>query len=423
MIYDLRLMICAKRAGLVLLSSFCFLPSALLGQGSLTPPGAPAPTMKSLDQVEARTAITNSGAVTISQPGSYYLTRNITVSTGNAITIATNAVTLDLNGFTIRSTAGSATNAAILLNSGLRNVAIANGFIESGVTNNGGVYNGRGFSSGITFTGSPPARVSVSGVSVSGCLIYGIGLSLINDNFTKVEKCSVETAGHVGIIAFTINSCSSIDCGDTALQGMQVSDSRGESDNDGIIALTAQNCFGSSGGSGNGIDTRIAQNCYGSASGSGSGVYSETALNCRGYSDTGKGINAFTAQNCYGYSRTSAGVFGFTAQNCQGETDTGFGVNAYYSAENCYGSGNSSGTGINALAVQNCCGRSGSGVGIYCPATASFSYGFSDSSDAMNVGIAIGCYGYSTSGLGLRASLANSSYGSSSIIGNRYNMP
>ena len=46
-------------------------------QGSLTPPGAPAATMKSLDQVEARTAITNtSSLVIISQPGSYYLTQN-----------------------------------------------------------------------------------------------------------------------------------------------------------------------------------------------------------------------------------------------------------------------------------------------------------------------------------------------------------
>src|SRR5262245_11395448 len=182
--------------------------STAFAQGSLTPPGAPAPMMKTLAQIEPRTPI-SSAPFTISQPGSYYLTRNITVSSGNAITIATNGVTLDLNGFTIRSTAGSATNAAILLNSGLRNVAIANGFIESGVTNNGGVYNGRGFSSGITYTGSPPARVSVSGVSVSGCLIYGIDLSnenLVNNNFTKAENCIVETVGHVGIVAFTINS-------------------------------------------------------------------------------------------------------------------------------------------------------------------------------------------------------------------------
>jgi hypothetical protein len=92
-------------AALALLSSFILHPSSLPGQGSLTPPGAPAPTMKSLAQIEPRFAITNTGAVTITSAGSYYLTTNITVSTGDAITINPNGVTLDLNGWTISSTA------------------------------------------------------------------------------------------------------------------------------------------------------------------------------------------------------------------------------------------------------------------------------------------------------------------------------
>jgi hypothetical protein len=70
-------------------------------QGPLAPPGAPAPTMLSLSQVEPRTPITNTTAVTISAPGSYYLTANISVTSGSAITITASQVTLDLNGFTI----------------------------------------------------------------------------------------------------------------------------------------------------------------------------------------------------------------------------------------------------------------------------------------------------------------------------------
>ena len=54
-------------------------------QGPLTPPGAPAPTMKTLAQVEPRIAITNV-PFTINRPGSYYLTTNLT-STGHGIEI------------------------------------------------------------------------------------------------------------------------------------------------------------------------------------------------------------------------------------------------------------------------------------------------------------------------------------------------
>src|SRR5208282_3674210 len=77
--------------------------STAFAQGSLTPPGAPAPTMITLSQIEPRTPI-SSAPFTITNPGSYYLTTNVTVSSGNGIIIAASDVTLDLGGFTIFST-------------------------------------------------------------------------------------------------------------------------------------------------------------------------------------------------------------------------------------------------------------------------------------------------------------------------------
>src|SRR5580658_9358313 len=77
---------------------------SVLAQGSLTPPGAPAPTMKTLSQVEPRTIVAaantpgDSGdTFIISQSGSYYLTTNMTgVSDQDCIEITANNVTLDL---------------------------------------------------------------------------------------------------------------------------------------------------------------------------------------------------------------------------------------------------------------------------------------------------------------------------------------
>ena len=48
--------------------------------GPLDPPGPPGVTMKSLSEVEPRTPI-SALPFTISQPGSYYLTANLSVNT------------------------------------------------------------------------------------------------------------------------------------------------------------------------------------------------------------------------------------------------------------------------------------------------------------------------------------------------------
>ncbi len=379
----------------LLLSVFSFQLSAF-SQGSLTPPAGPiTPTMKSLDQIEARTAITNTTTlVTITQPGSYYLTHNLTVSTGDGIDINTNGVTLDLNGFTISSTAASAAGTGILLASGLRNLTIVNGFIQGGVTNNGsGVYSGGGFGYSIYYSGSAPMNVLVSRISVSGCQDYGIFLS--DGNSTVVEACTVRTVGSDGIIASTIKSCSAMDCGGAAISGDEVSDCRGQSSggSDGLYAnATAQNCYGQS-GSGEGLFATTTLNCYGASSGG------------------GYGLSAYTAQNCYGSSGGSGyGIQVYTtAQNCYGSSSSGYGLDATI-AQNCYGS-SSSGDGLLASTAENCYGYSGgSGYGIYAFDTASGCYGYSNSGTGLNAFIANVCHGGSGSGAALSATHNVNSY-------------
>lgn len=181
----------------------------IFGQGSLTPPGAPTPTMKSLDQIEARKVISSAPFI-INASGSYYLTNNLSVSSGDAITISVNNVSLNLNGFTISGTAASATGNAIKMSSGVRNITITNGIINSGVTVSGGTYSGPGFVSGIGFNGTAPANVRVSNITVSGVLANGIYLDI---NGTLVQNCLVDTAGANGIYAATVTDSFAGNCG------------------------------------------------------------------------------------------------------------------------------------------------------------------------------------------------------------------
>jgi parallel beta-helix repeat protein len=157
-------------------------------QGSLTPPGAPAPAMKSLSQIEPRTPVDathtpgDSGDMfIISQPGSYYLTTNIIgVSSMNGIEILTNNVTLDLNGFSLSVVSGTPNGVCIL--NAQTNITVRHGSING---YNVGVYNESGSSVNIVF--------ECLDVSDCGTGIFLLGAGVVRD-------CNCENNLYAGIV-------------------------------------------------------------------------------------------------------------------------------------------------------------------------------------------------------------------------------
>lgn len=137
--------------------------------GSLTPPGAPGATMKTLDQVEARIPLVDgapgvtvaaSGQITISQPGSYYLTGNVIIATDDdGIQIHENGVTVDLLGYSIIY--NGADNAGDAIYIGGSSVTVQNGHIVSTTTHDGASFTPGGFLQGVfSFKGQACYRKS-----------------------------------------------------------------------------------------------------------------------------------------------------------------------------------------------------------------------------------------------------------------------
>jgi hypothetical protein len=373
----------------LLFFSFHFGGASVFAQGSLTPPGAPAPTMKSLDQIEARTPI-SSLPFTISSSGSYYLTKSLNVTTGNGITINAAQVTVDLNGFTISSTASSANGTGIALASGLADITIFNGHIKGGVAYLGGTYSGPGFANGIEYSGNAPVNVRVTGISVIGCQFDGI---YVGTN-SVVESCTVQTIGGDGIVGGGVFRSTATQCG-----------------NGGIAAHTASDCYALATGSGTTLSAVNAINCEGQSTG-GIGLYAYTASNCYGSSTSGTGMSVVTtAINCQGVSSGDGdGLHAQTASNCYGSTVTEYGVYADVAA-NCKGVASGSGIGLGAVSATGCFGQSGSNDGIYSEYIATDCVGLSFGSGAgLSADIAIGCYGQSSSGTAVSAN-------------HKYNMP
>ena len=213
------------------------------GQGALTPPGAPAPTMRTLDEifqkagtsesrVDVLTLSSNATALhVITQPGSYYLSSNLVGVAGqNGIAISASDVTLDLNGFTLF---GATNQTAILITiAALRDISVRAGRISGwgyGVISIGSPLNvvtsdlqitlvGGGFGYGIS---------AGAGLRASRCLIQnqnpagGFGINCGNNSV--IESCQLLRTGG-GVLCGT----------NSVVRGCQVLDS---TNSFGIVSL------------------------------------------------------------------------------------------------------------------------------------------------------------------------------------------
>lgn len=188
MICDLRFTRTIQFACLALFLAFGLHPSTLLAQGSLTPPGAPAPTMLTLSQVEPRTPVDSVHTpgnslyeFIISQPGSYYLTTNVLgASSQNGVNISANNVTLDLNGFSVIGP--STADNGIIISSGTSNSIVKNGTISGWGTLDDGVL-------------SVGNNVHLENLNVSAGVV---GIQCSGDGGV-IKNCTISHAGQWGV--------------------------------------------------------------------------------------------------------------------------------------------------------------------------------------------------------------------------------
>jgi hypothetical protein len=261
------------------------------GQGSLTPPGAPGPTMKTLAQVEPRTPIPGL-PYTITNSGAYYLTTNLTgIADTSGVVVVCDDVAIDLRGFTLYGQSGS--HHGVFIQGARQNVAIRNGTIRDwggcGIQGNdeGNAAQGCQFTD-LHLTGNGDWGLSGGdGARVSGCTARGNAGGGLSGRFSSVVRnCAAQGCG-IGIHGSngsTISGCASRDSGtgiDTP-EGSTVVDCTALANGVGISAgpnCTIKNCTAKSNGTGIRADAgstisgctadmsgdhgiRVTRNCY-----------------------------------------------------------------------------------------------------------------------------------------------------------------
>jgi parallel beta-helix repeat protein len=328
---------------------YFLLPPSTFPQGSLTPPGPPAPIFKTLDQVEPRIPIdathTPSDAANefvISQPGSYYLTGNVGATKTNGIHVTADGVTIDLNGFQLSRASGGG-------GSGV--------FMEANrcVVKNGTIT---GFLGGVAIGPNPLHGGAFLNLVVFACG----GIGLLGGDGWLVDACNSHDNVSAGIVTGAnalVTNCNASNNGNNGI---------GVTDNSTVLNCTSFNntINGVSGGNGCTFAYVTANGNKGSA---GISVNSScTLVHCTARANTNSTANSSgisTGSNCT-VTACSASDNTSTNGSLTSSTGKGISVSAGSVVQNC-SVGDNKGDGIRAndscLIIGNNCTVNGSGTG------------------------------------------------------------
>ncbi|MEK6700699.1 MAG: hypothetical protein AABZ53_00405 [Planctomycetota bacterium] len=206
--------------------------SSLLAAGPLNPPaGAVTSTYKTLTEVEPRIAINAANTpgdadslFKITQPGSYYLTGNITgVPAKNGIEIASTGVSIDLGGFELLGVAGSLrgiTNSVLIERTTIRNGTVR-AWGSDGVGLSGNSY--AGSIEGVDSTGNAGDGIAAGNAwSVTRCSSFNnAGSGFRTPTATTFSDCQARDntgAGFKMNIGCAVTNCTAVENGSSGFQ-------------------------------------------------------------------------------------------------------------------------------------------------------------------------------------------------------------
>ncbi len=183
---------------------------ALAGAGPIDPPSGPVTgTMKTLNEVEPRIAINEvntpgdaDSLFKITQPGSYYVTGNVTVPAGkNGIEVAVSGVTIDLRGFEFQGVDGAWNGVAADANR--TGLAVRNGTFRN-------------------FDGSGVNAWSADCATVVGVRVFdGGGKGIAVGSRSMVADC-ISNGNHTGIVAGPFSTISACTAGRNTQEGFDL---------------------------------------------------------------------------------------------------------------------------------------------------------------------------------------------------------